>query len=136
LNSLLTELESEDLKLKHYLAKARLHMWARGMLDAAAKAYSDELERETEREKELHDLGNKMKKGFRIGMIQDGKDAEGDAAMAEDDDCQTEGVAQGKRTVRWETPGLVLKLDSKGGILYHSHQKAQDGSGEGIFEWQ
>ena len=133
---MLAELECEDRKLKHYLAKARLHMWAQGMIDAAAKAYSDELEREIEREKELHDLGNKMKKGFRIGMTEDGKDAEGDVAMLEDDDNQAGGTAQGKRTVRWETPGLVLKLDSKGGILYHSHQKAKDGSGEGIFEWQ
>ncbi|KAI9773917.1 MAG: hypothetical protein M1840_006143 [Geoglossum simile] len=136
LNSLLTELEREDLKLKHYLAKARLHMWARGTLDAATKTYSDELGRKTEREKELHDLGNKMKKGFRIGMIEDEDDADGDVAMAEDEDNQADGSAQGKRTVRWETPGLVLKLDSKGGILYHSHQKAKDGSGEGIFEWQ
>ncbi|KAI9785783.1 MAG: hypothetical protein M1839_008800 [Geoglossum umbratile] len=136
LNSLLAELESEDLKLKHYLAKARLHMWAQGMLDAAAKVYSDELEREIEREKRLHDLGNMVKKGFRVGMIEDGKDAEGDVAMVEDDDNQTEEANEGKRTVRWETPGLVLKLDSKGGILYHSHQEAGDGSEEGIFEWQ
>ncbi|KAH0544678.1 hypothetical protein FGG08_001183 [Glutinoglossum americanum] len=135
LNLLLAELEHEDVKLKHYLAKARLQMWVQGIVDAAAKAYSDELGKETEKEKGLYDLESKMKRGFRIGALEEGKDFEGDMAMEDDDDGQTEEEAQGRKTVRWETPALVLKLDKKGGILYRSHENAEDNSGDGIFEW-
>jgi hypothetical protein len=135
LSPLLAELEHEDAKLKHHLTKARLHMWVQGMIDAAAKSYSDEMGRVTEREKELYDLEIKMKKGFRISTMEDGKDAEGDMIMADDDDGKAEEAAQERRTVRWETPALVLKLDKKGGILYHSYKDAKDDSEEGIFEW-